>query len=625
MATAPLNISPDQLAQLWNKKGLIYRKAGKLVESVECYDKALEIDASNAAAWSNKARALDEMNMLPEAMKCYKKALQINPNSASTWNNQGYAYRKLKRYKEALECYDRAIQLWPQYDKAWFNRGYIYEQQERYREALECFNLAIEFNPENEKYKRSREIVYQALKQQQQELQQKPESPPPPAVSATSVATSSRPEKRDKPHPSVPSSTNSADAMKAQRAAATRSPAPDRPLARTSQAARPSHPYQYQPISPDPEEESEIDNIAGSDAIDIGAPSGHFSDGEVRHVSQRTSPTTGLHHGSMTSPHGTLRDSAAAREMLMMPPHDAGASSNRYSDAGVSSSYSSFGNPFGFESADEAPEPGSMPPPRQQPQTQHRSSGKSNRSMESSAIDSLQGSDEMPVPVPKSAQTPTKQRAAVLTSSEEARLQQQLAYLALQDQQALLQQQQQAPPVQSGHPLSQSRRAEQRPATQQQQQQQQPPPTSSSGSGSRSDPAIEIRSGQQTPNSSGGDPGPRDISSPRFMAEEPDANDAFDQLIDQLNSIESIEGVYVFESRVEELLGAVRQRKQELQSRMASRDDVKCSICLDDPPQMICIPCGHLCLCENCSKKLTKKKCPICNLRVKNIYKVFKA
>jgi tetratricopeptide (TPR) repeat protein len=610
MASAPLNISPDQLAQLWNKKGLIYRKAGKLVESVECYDKALEIDGSNAAAWSNKARALDEMNMLPEAMKCYKKALQINPNSASTWNNQGYAYRKLKRYKEALECYDRAIQLWPQYDKAWFNKGYICEQQERYRDALECFNYAIEFNPENEKYKRSREIVYQAIKQQQQELQ-KPESPPPPAAVGTS-STSSRPDKRDKLYQSASATTNAAssEAMKAQRAAATRSPAPDRPVSRTAHtgASRPSHPYQYQPISPDPEEETEIDNLAGSDAIDVGAPSGHFSDGEVRHVSQRTSPTTGQHHGSMTSPHGTLRD-AAVRELLMNP-HDAGAASNRYSDAGVSSNYSSFGNPFGFESADEAPEPGSMPPPRQ---TTQRSAVKPSRSMDSS-LDSLQGSDEMPVPPPKSAQTPTKQRTAVLTSSEEARLQQQLAFLALQDQQqAMLQQQSQTSHAQA-HPLSQSRRAEQRPA-------QQAP---SSGSGSRSDPAIEIRSGQQTPNSSG-EPGPRDISSPRLLGDETDAHDAFDQLIDQLNSIESIEGVYVFESRVEELLGAVRQRKQELQSRMASRDDVKCSICLDGPPQMICIPCGHLCLCENCSKKLMKKKCPICNLRVKNIYKVFKA
>lgn len=594
MAAAALNISSDQVAQLWNKKGLIYRKAGKLVESIECYDKALEIDPSNAAAWSNKARALDEMSMLPEALKCYKKALQLNPNSAGTWNNQGYGYRKLKRFKEALECYDRAIQLWPQYDKAWFNKGYIYEQQERYLDALECFNYAIEFNPENEKYTRSREIVFQAIKQQQQQ-EQKPESPPPP--------NPQRSEKRDKHHAGPHSQPNSLTSS--SRGAPIRSPAPDKGQSRPS---RDTNRAPSQPLSPDPEEDSDPEQ-AGADAYDNGAPLGHLSDGEVRpiHIPQRTSP--GSHHQPLVSPHGSRPPSevGSLRETIQYS-NDAGAASNRYHEAGPSISPALGGNPFGFETADEAPEPGTMPPPAR-PALR---TGKSGRNFEIN-FDSLPAdsrSEEVILPQ-KSAQTPTKQnRAMSLSSSEESRLQAQLATLAVQELQQS-QSLQQSGPSSASSSLSQSRRSEPRPSV--------------SSSGSRGEPAVEIRSGQQTPNSSTGDLGPREVASPRFMPEEADSADAFDLLHEQLAAVESIEGVYVFESRVEELLGAVRQRKQELQSRLCSTEDVKCSICLDEPPQMICIPCGHLCLCENCSKKLTKKKCPICNLRVKNIYKVFKA
>lgn len=72
-----------QMALAWNKKGLKLRKTGKLAESIDCYDKAIELDPRNPQAWSNKARALDEQNNLKDALICYKKALEINPNSVS--------------------------------------------------------------------------------------------------------------------------------------------------------------------------------------------------------------------------------------------------------------------------------------------------------------------------------------------------------------------------------------------------------------------------------------------------------------------------------------------------------------------------------------------------------------
>jgi tetratricopeptide (TPR) repeat protein len=51
---------------------------GKYQEAIECYDKALEIDAKDAYAWNNKGLALGSLGKYEEALSCYDKALMIN-------------------------------------------------------------------------------------------------------------------------------------------------------------------------------------------------------------------------------------------------------------------------------------------------------------------------------------------------------------------------------------------------------------------------------------------------------------------------------------------------------------------------------------------------------------------
>ena len=50
-----------------------------------------------------------------------------------------------------------------------------------------------------------------------------------------------------------------------------------------------------------------------------------------------------------------------------------------------------------------------------------------------------------------------------------------------------------------------------------------------------------------------------------------------------------------------------------------NEDDEDCSICLDTPKTVVCIPCGHLCCCYGCFKKLPKRQCILCRERIENI------
>lgn len=50
-----------------------------------------------------------------------------------------------------------------------------------------------------------------------------------------------------------------------------------------------------------------------------------------------------------------------------------------------------------------------------------------------------------------------------------------------------------------------------------------------------------------------------------------------------------------------------------------------CAICLEAPQTHVFIPCGHVCACQQCSKRVMdkKKKCPICNQRAKKTTELF--
>jgi hypothetical protein len=41
-------------------------------------------------------------------------------------------------------------------------------------------------------------------------------------------------------------------------------------------------------------------------------------------------------------------------------------------------------------------------------------------------------------------------------------------------------------------------------------------------------------------------------------------------------------------------------------------EEATCVICLDNPPQCIICKCGHAALCNECLKKITEPKCPLC-------------
>jgi tetratricopeptide (TPR) repeat protein len=89
----------------------IYNITKESQESLESYNKILELNSRDTTAWNNKGTIFAKTGKYNEAMKCFDKVHEIDPNDAAAWHNKGFVLDNLRRPQEAMEYYDKALIL----------------------------------------------------------------------------------------------------------------------------------------------------------------------------------------------------------------------------------------------------------------------------------------------------------------------------------------------------------------------------------------------------------------------------------------------------------------------------------------------------------------------------------
>ncbi len=69
-------------------------------------------------AWLNLGIALGRIGKPLDSVKCFDRAIELVPGSVEAWYNLGLALHALGRHAEALRCYERALLLKPWYQLA---------------------------------------------------------------------------------------------------------------------------------------------------------------------------------------------------------------------------------------------------------------------------------------------------------------------------------------------------------------------------------------------------------------------------------------------------------------------------------------------------------------------------
>ena len=123
---------------------------GLYEESIENYNKAIELNPNKADAYFNRGNAKVNICKYKEAIKDYDKVIDINPKcDASAYNNRGFCKATLGKHKESIEDFDKAIENNPDYASAYCNRGGAQATLGKHKESIKDFDKAIELNPED--------------------------------------------------------------------------------------------------------------------------------------------------------------------------------------------------------------------------------------------------------------------------------------------------------------------------------------------------------------------------------------------------------------------------------------------------------------------------------------------
>ena len=130
-----------------NTRATLELVAGRYLEAVAGYRRAVALKPDYAEALCNLGNALREVGAYSEAVAQLEAALALRPDLAPAWNNLGTVWPELNRLDQAVVCFERAIALHSGYAEAFNNLGVVLKDQGRTEEAIGRFRQALALWP----------------------------------------------------------------------------------------------------------------------------------------------------------------------------------------------------------------------------------------------------------------------------------------------------------------------------------------------------------------------------------------------------------------------------------------------------------------------------------------------
>jgi tetratricopeptide (TPR) repeat protein len=122
-------------------------RAGRLMESIEPLQKAVELDSRSFDALSWLSIVLRRLGRADEATAAARAALELRPKDPDAYNNLGQALLAQANPKEAQSALETGIRLNPRSFSIQANLAFVYSQLDLAEPALDAFQRAIALAP----------------------------------------------------------------------------------------------------------------------------------------------------------------------------------------------------------------------------------------------------------------------------------------------------------------------------------------------------------------------------------------------------------------------------------------------------------------------------------------------
>ncbi len=93
------------------EKGVEAYKNGDFELAIEYYSQCIELNENIAVVYNNRGICYNNQKKYDEAIKDYDKAIELDENEVGTYFNRGLCYHDQKKYDKAIKDYDKAIEL----------------------------------------------------------------------------------------------------------------------------------------------------------------------------------------------------------------------------------------------------------------------------------------------------------------------------------------------------------------------------------------------------------------------------------------------------------------------------------------------------------------------------------
>jgi tetratricopeptide (TPR) repeat protein len=114
-----LEQDPLEYSKVFTRCGHGLFDTEEIERSIECFEKAAQLDPKNVDAWLSKGIAhLKTKQMLNYAVLCFNEVIKLKPNSTEAWENKAEALTIDGKKEEAIECYRKLLELNPNHEVA---------------------------------------------------------------------------------------------------------------------------------------------------------------------------------------------------------------------------------------------------------------------------------------------------------------------------------------------------------------------------------------------------------------------------------------------------------------------------------------------------------------------------
>jgi len=136
----------DHYPEDWTYLGVAYGQKGEFQKALECFEKALSLDDTDALIYYNKGlfHLSQFMQMksrpdYPRAQESFKKAIELDPALAPAYNGLGVGYRVAGQIDSAIAVWEKTLEIDPNFDLPIYNLGVAYLEKGDKAQALKHF------------------------------------------------------------------------------------------------------------------------------------------------------------------------------------------------------------------------------------------------------------------------------------------------------------------------------------------------------------------------------------------------------------------------------------------------------------------------------------------------------